>query len=516
MNFGFHSKELTKESFINIVKELIKDKNPLETIVKKIQIEQKHFDNSNIEHNLELLEEIFKLLNKNGYNVLNALDIIINDSHQDYFVLSGFTVEHFNKLIKILGKEKVFFEYLNKTIDECLILPERDYSYELDEIHKQLTKIKRERYKPIMKHEERIDYEQSAIVQSGKWINRRNVNQLNKEGFSLLHEYCMKGDYPSIRYLIDECNASVDLMVDRGEDDEFYGFRPVHFLCKINDAKTLDYLIRVKNVDINTGKIRTEETEEFTEEEATITEENYPPPLFVATKYDSFDVLSNILKCYNCKMNVKYKNQNVLFYFFSLIPQSCFIESKFHTLFILYDNILRNDIYMQSNSILQEKDELGNSIFNLACNYHHFYPIYIIESTPFIKMHIAHTRNNEGDYPIHTACRKGWFNTVKYLFSILEAKDYLVINNRRETPLHVAVEHGYDKIVQLYCSKFQFNSLQITDKFGLTPLDIAKRDNDYSSQEYLMEIKPSIDDEDINNHVETILKKFITPYSIGK
>jgi len=81
----------------------------------------------------------------------------------------------------------------------------------------------------------------------------------------------------------------------------------------------------------------------------------------------------------------------------------------------------------------------------------------------------VNARNTSGDTPLHTAMEKGYQYLAELLFS--QKADVNIKNNKGRTPLHVAASGGFKATVQLLLSnKADVNA---KDKSGQTPLHLA-------------------------------------------
>lgn len=82
----------------------------------------------------------------------------------------------------------------------------------------------------------------------------------------------------------------------------------------------------------------------------------------------------------------------------------------------------------------------------------------------------VNTRNNEGETPLHTACRYGDYELVKLILSSKKS-DLNLQNSKGQTPLYLACEFGDDDIVEILLEGNADSSRE--DNNGKSPLHVS-------------------------------------------
>ena len=265
----------------------------------------------------------------------------------------------------------------------------------------------------------------------------KHGHQLN-----LLHCACINGHLTIVKYLLEECNFDKSTTA-------FSGLSILHYASKHKDV--LEYLIVKQHCDPCSVDIIGNTV------------------LHCTSNLDSFKYLLRFISCYSNKQNS---------HGFTPLHSACqqgelnivqFLinECKANPSQKSFSGVMPIHLAAQSCSINilkflvmhgcdpSCKDNNGDTILHFCCTPPH--PFFKTESrclkaTEFVVKNPdfncnPESLNNKSQTPLHLACLYGYANVVKFLVEECQC-DLYVKDNREQTPLHVACRYGNTEIVE--------------------------------------------------------------------
>ena len=220
-----------------------------------------------------------------------------------------------------------------------------------------------------------------------------------------------------------------------------------------------------------------------------------PPPLFYATLSGHYDVVTYLINKCDCDPHQQSIEGETLLYLACLVGHYeivTYLISKCHcnpnTTIKLMVPVSRAEMqksFMPPASSyyawLNIIDHILYTPLHTACRYGHLNIVKFIVSVSSVDVN---RKASDGYTPLHTACHHGQLESAKILLSS-SLVDINIKNNDGDTSLHIACQYGELQIVQLLMSTTQINPMSTNAKHD-TALHIACSYSNVDIVKYLL------------------------------
>ncbi|XP_025203710.1 death-associated protein kinase 1-like isoform X2 [Melanaphis sacchari] len=125
------------------------------------------------------------------------------------------------------------------------------------------------------------------------------------------------------------------------------------------------------------------------------------------------------------------------------------------------------DVLLDRGTSVCAKDINGNTPLHLATKNNN---ISVIKSLLFLQPNVAYEQNNNGDIPMHIACRYGYLECVMKLVEHNVTMD--MVNENLDTPLLVAIKEKHENVA-IYLLHNAPGNLEIFNNEGNAPIHVA-------------------------------------------
>jgi hypothetical protein len=160
---------------------------------------------------------------------------------------------------------------------------------------------------------------------------------------------------------------------------------------------------------------------------------------------------------------------------------------------------------------LQEVLE-GRDLYYAASKGHEEIFSFLIKNSKYHSEYL-HKKDQIGNYPLHTACRLGDNKAVEIFLN--HNANINELNDKRCTPLHIAVEHKHTKVIETLVShQKQKADITIINLANNTPLEIACIKNDSEIIHLLLKHYPMTKESSYDDYLANTL--YLSPDNIEK